>query len=162
MSRTLLRLQREAGISLEMPQLKRASSQVEWRISWFFWSCSSKRGVPLELPREPQGPALGASGKSILHASCKGPLGILLQSLPGLRFSSGGGPEPQSSSPVPTWISGFHWSFHRGEGLVSCGSIPIRSPLKLEKHCQASCRVDIGIGGFLSKCHKAVIPAIVF
>ena len=84
-----MRLQREAGISLEMPQLKRASSRVEWRISWFFWSCGSKRGVPLELPREPQGPALGASGKSILHASCKGPLGILLQSLPGLRFSSG-------------------------------------------------------------------------
>ena len=32
----------------------------------------------------------------------------------------------------------------------------VRSPFKLEKQCQGSCCVDIGIGGFLSKCHKAV------
>ena len=38
----------------------------------------------------------------------------------------------------------------------------VRSPLELEKQCQASCRVDIGIGDFLSRCHRAVTPAIVF
>ena len=38
----------------------------------------------------------------------------------------------------------------------------IRFPLKLEKQCQASCRIDIGIDGFLSRCHRAVTPAIVF
>ena len=35
-------------------------------------------------------------------------------------------------------------------------------PLELEKQCQASCRIDLGIGGFLSRCHRAVTPAIVF
>ena len=34
MSRTLSRLKREDGISLETPQQKGASSCVEWRISW--------------------------------------------------------------------------------------------------------------------------------
>ena len=38
----------------------------------------------------------------------------------------------------------------------------MHSPLELEKQCQASCWVDIGIGGFLSRCHRAVTPAIVF
>ena len=30
----------------------------------------------------------------------------------------------------------------------------VRSPLELEKQCQVSCRVDIGIGGFLSRCQR--------
>ena len=34
-------------------------------------------------------------------------------------------------------------------GLVSCGVTQVCSPLELEKQCQASCRVDIGIGDFL-------------
>ena len=48
-----------------------------------------KLGVPLELRQGPQGPARVASGKASLHASCERPLGILLQSLPGLQSSSG-------------------------------------------------------------------------
>ena len=32
----------------------------------------------------------------------------------------------------------------------------VHSPLELEKQPQASSHVDIGIGGFLSRCHKAV------
>ena len=35
-SRTLSRLKREGGFTLEMPQWKRASSHDEGRISWFF------------------------------------------------------------------------------------------------------------------------------
>ena len=81
-SRTLSRLKRESGISLQTPQWKRASSRVEGRISWFFLSCGSKLGVPLGLRWGPQGPTRGASGKSSLHASCEGSLGIPLQSLP--------------------------------------------------------------------------------
>ena len=46
--------------------------------------------------------------------------------------------------------------------LTSCGGMQVRSPLELEKQCQASCRIDLGIGGFLSRCHRAVTPAIVF
>ena len=110
---TLSRLKRQGGISLKMPQLKRASSRVERRISWFFSSCGRKLGVPLELRREPQGPALVALGKSSLHASCEGFLGIPLQSVPRPRSSSGLGLEPQVSPPGLTWISGFLWSFNR-------------------------------------------------
>ena len=36
------------------------------------------------------------------------------------------------------------------------------SPLELEKLCRASCQVDLGIGGFLSRCHRAATHAIVF
>ena len=39
MSRTLSRLKRESGISVETAQWKRASSRIEGRISWFFSSC---------------------------------------------------------------------------------------------------------------------------
>ena len=45
--------------------------------------------VPLELRQGTQGPTCVASGKSSLHASCEGPLGISLQSVPGPRSSSG-------------------------------------------------------------------------
>ena len=48
-------------------------------------------------------------------------------------------------------------------GGVSYGVMLARSPLELEKQCQASCGVDIGIGGFLrGLSSRAVIPAIVF
>ena len=47
-SRTLSRLKKEGGVSLEMLHWKRASSSVEGRFSWFFSSCNRKLGVPLE------------------------------------------------------------------------------------------------------------------
>ena len=71
------------------PQWKRASSRFEGRISWFFSRCGRKLGVPLELQQEPQGPSRVASGKSSLHWSCEGPLGIALQSVPDPWSSSG-------------------------------------------------------------------------
>ena len=98
--------QRGGRISLDLLQKKRASSHVEGRISWFFLSCGSKRGVPLDLRRGPQGLASFASAKSILHASCEEPLRISLQSLLGLRSSSGAEARPQGYSPVLTCISG--------------------------------------------------------
>ena len=111
-SRTLLRLKREGGISFVTPQWKRASSRVEGRISWFFSSCGSKHGVSLELRWRPQRPTRVASGKSSLHVSCEGPLRIPLQSVP--RPRSELRPEPQGSSRVLIWTSGFLWSFNRG------------------------------------------------
>ena len=45
--------------------------------------------VPLGLGQEPQGPDHVASGKASLHASCEGPLGIPLQSVPGPKTSCG-------------------------------------------------------------------------
>ena len=85
----LSRLKREVGISLEMLQWKRTSSRFEGRISWFFSSWGRKLEVPLELRQGPQGPACVASGKSSLHASCKGPFWIPLKSMQGPRSSSG-------------------------------------------------------------------------
>ena len=101
-------------ISLKTPQQKRASSHIEGRISWFLVSCSRKHGVPLELGQGLQGPSHVASGKSSLLASCKGLLGIPLHRCrvqgPHLELR----PQPQGSSPLLTWISGFLWSFYRG------------------------------------------------
>ena len=89
MSRTLARLNTEGGISLEMTQRKRASSQVEGRNSCFFYSCEIILGVPLEFCQGSQGPVRVAPGKSSLHASFEGPFRIPLQSMPGARSSSG-------------------------------------------------------------------------
>ena len=88
-SRTISRVKRESGISLETPQWKRASCHVEGIISWIFSSCSGKLGVPLKLRLEPEGPTRVTSRKSSLHVSCEGPLGIPLQSVPDPRSSSG-------------------------------------------------------------------------
>ena len=71
-------------------------------------------------------------------------------------------PEPQGSSPVPTWISGSSGVSAGESGLVSCGDMQVCFSLELEKQCQASCRVDIDIGGFLWRCLRAVTHSIVF
>ena len=122
----LSRLKREDGMSLETLQWKRASSRVEGRIFWFFSCCSRKLGVPLELQWGTQGPAPVASGKSSLHASCKGPLGIPLQLMPG----------PRSSSEAETATSVFlsradmdrgSYGVSLGEsGLISCADMHVR------------------------------------
>ena len=44
----------------------------------------------------------------------RGPLGTPLPSMPGLRRCVESVPEPEVSSPVPTWISGYFWSLPRG------------------------------------------------
>ena len=88
-SRNLLRLKKEGGLSLATSQRERASSHIERRISRFFLSCGSKYGAPLKLQRGPQGPARVSAGKSGLHASCEGPLGIALQFVLRPRDSSG-------------------------------------------------------------------------
>ena len=44
----------------------------------------------------------------------RGPLGIPLPLMPGLRPCVESVPEPEVSSPVPTWISGYFWSLPRG------------------------------------------------
>ena len=56
-------------IILEMLQWKWASSSLEGRNSWIFSSC----GRCSRLSREPQGPALVASGNSSPHPSCSVP-----------------------------------------------------------------------------------------
>ena len=68
----------------------------------------------LDPRRGPQGPALVGSGKASPHASCTGPLGIPLPSVPGPRPCVESVPEPEDFSPVLTWILGYFWSLPRG------------------------------------------------
>ena len=136
MSRTLSRLKREGGISLETLQRKRASSRVEGRISWFFSSCSRKLRLSLELRRGPQVPALVASGKSSLHVSFEGPLGIPLQSLPG----------PRSSCGFEAVTSGF----------LSNADMDVRVPLEIPQGSQASSRVATCKSALLSSWKSSV------
>ena len=69
--------------------------------------------------------------------------------------------EPQVSYPGLTWILGFLWSFNRGVSprLMWRHTSPLSS--RAVKAVSAFCRVDIGISGFLSWCHRAVTTAIV-
>ena len=61
-----------------------------------------ERPVPMRLPR--------------------GPLGIPLPTMPGLRPCVDSGPEPEYSSPVLTWILGYFWSLPRGVSpRLECG-----------------------------------------
>ena len=160
MSRTLSGLKREGRISLEMPYRKRASDAIEGTISWFFSSCC---WVPLKLRRGFQGPACGASWWSSLHASLEGPLGIALKSLPG----------PRSSSGVEAGNSGFLFRANMDLGVplgcpqgsqASSRVEPCKSALltSWKSSVRLPVRLSEGIGGFLSRCHRAVTPAIVF
>ena len=68
----------------------------------------------LDLRRGPQGPALVASGKAISLRVTRGPLGILLPSIPGPQPCEELEPELEDSSPVLIWILGNFWSLPRG------------------------------------------------
>ena len=72
-------------------------------------------------------------------------------------------PEPQGSSQGRTWISGFLHGIHRGVRASSLVE-PCKSALLLSQKSSVRLhvRLAIGIGGFLSRGHRAVTPAIVF
>ena len=70
-----------------------------------------------------------ASGKSSLHVSCEGPLGIFWQSLPGLRSSSG----------VVAGTTVF----------LSSANMDLGVPLKFSQGSHASSRVEICKADFL-------------
>ena len=115
MSRTLSCLKKESGISLEMPQWKKASSPIKRNIYWFFSNCARKLGIPLELRRGPQEHTPVASGISSLLRVSRALSGFLSSRCrgrgPHLEFRM----ETQVSPQFPTWISAFLWSFHRGD-----------------------------------------------
>ena len=140
MLRTLSWLSREGGISLEMLQKKRASSQVEGRISWFFSSCSRKHGVPLELRRGPQGLVVWPQESLVAMRDARELSGFLSSRYwvlgPHLELRS----QPQGYSVMLTWIWEFLWSFHRGV-----------SPRLLWSHASPlSSRTVTVVSGFLS------------
>ena len=118
--------------------------------------------VPLELRQGTQGPTCVASGKSSLHASCEGPLGIPRQSLPGPRSSSGVEARTSGFLSSADMDLGVPLEFPQGSKASSLVETRKSALLSSWKSCLASCRVDIGIGGFFLRCHRAVTPAIVF
>ena len=97
-------------ISIETPQHKWASFRLEGRTSWIFSSC----GRCSRLTTGPLRPALLASGTASPMRVERGPLGIPLPSMQGLRPCVEWVPEPEDSSPVLTWILGYFWSLPRG------------------------------------------------
>ena len=148
-SRTLSRLKREGGISLETLQRKRASSRVEGRISWFFSSCSRKLGFLSSYDGELSDPLTLTQGSPVFWelrgASCdSSPVAARAEVL---IWSWGW----NHKFPLQCW----HGSWRSSEvstgksALISCGAMKARSPLQLEKQCQTTCQVDIWISGIL-------------
>ena len=74
-------------LSLDTLQWKRASSHLEGRTSWMFLRC----GRCSWLTMGTSGTRSMASGKASPYASCYGPLGIPLPSMPGPKTLDGVG-----------------------------------------------------------------------
>ena len=77
MSNTLSSSKKECGICFETLQLKRASSRVEGRISWFLSSCGGKIRVPLELRGDLGDPLVFPQGSHISFGVVRGTWGFL-------------------------------------------------------------------------------------
>ena len=70
--------------------------------------------------------------------------------------------EPQGSSPVLTWISGFLWSFNRGVRPCLVWRHGTLLPSRGVKGLSGFLSIGIGILGFFLRCHGAVTPPFVF
>ena len=97
--------------SLETPQQKWVSSRLEGRTSWIFSSC----GWCSRLMTGTTGTRSGGLRKG--QSPCE--LLVGLSAFPyhryrGVRPCVESVPEPEHSSPVPTWILGYFWSLPRG------------------------------------------------
>ena len=98
-------------ISLETPQRKWASSRLEGRISRIFSRC----GRCSRLTTGTSGTRSGCLRKGQSPCELLGGLsGFLSRRCWGLRPYVESVPEPEDSSPVPTWILGYFWSLPRG------------------------------------------------
>ena len=98
-------------ISLETPQRKWASSRLEGRTSWIFSNC----GRCSRLTTGTSGFHSGGLRKGQSPCELLGGLsGFLSLRCRGLRPCVESVPEPEHSSPVPTWILGCFWSLPRG------------------------------------------------
>ena len=76
-------------------------------------NCGWNLGVPLDLQRGPQGPNHVASGFLVSMRVARGLSRFCSSCCWGLGHHLELVSEPQCSSPVVTWISGFLWSFNR-------------------------------------------------
>ena len=120
-SRTLSRLKREGGISLETPQGKEASSRIEGRISWFYSSWDKEIGVPFELQQGPLGTHSCCLRKASLHVNCEGPHTVLSRINVQLRH----GPSAEATAPAPRHPSSMSLL---DDLLVATGMLALMGP----------------------------------
>ena len=98
-------------ISLETPQRKWASSRLERRTSFILSSC----GRCSRLTTGTSGTRSGGLRKGQSACELLGGLsGFLSRRCWSLRPCVESVPEPEDSSPVPTWILWYFWSLPRG------------------------------------------------
>ena len=120
-------------ISLETPQRKWPSSRLEGRTSWIF----SSFGRCSRLTTGTSGTRSGGLRKGQSPCELLGGLsGFLSRRCRGLRCYVESVPEPEDSSPVPTWILG----------------VPLESP----QGSQSSSRVGACTCDFLPSCSSSV------
>ena len=99
-------------ISLLKTQRKWASSRLERRTSWIFSSC----GRCSRLTTGTSGTRSGGLRKGKFPCALLRVLsGFLSRRCRGLRPCVDSVPEPEDSSPVPTWILGYFWSLPYGK-----------------------------------------------
>ena len=140
-------------ISLEIPQRKWASARLEGRISWIFSSC----GRLSRLTTGTSGTRSGGLRKGQFPCELLGGLsGFLSRRCRGLRSCVESVPEPEDSSPMPTWIFGDFWSIPRGvRPRLEWGHARALSSRALQQ-CHTSLRMDQGICGYHSRLsHEA-------
>ena len=112
-------------ISLETPQRKWASSRLEGRTSWIFSSC----GRCSRLTTGTSGIRSGGLRKG--QSPCEllvGLSGFLSRRCWGLRPCVESVPEPEDSSPLPTWVWGTSGIYPGQSVLVSSGGMHVRFP----------------------------------
>ena len=98
-------------ITLETPLWKWASSRLEGRTSWIFLSC----GRCSQLTTGTSGTRSGGLRKGQFPCELlRGLLGFPSLRYRGIRPCVESVPEPETSSPVLTWILGYIWSLPRG------------------------------------------------
>ena len=140
-------------ISLETPQRKWASSRLEGTTSWIFSSC----GRLSRLTTGTSGTRSGGLRKGQFPCELLGGLsGFLSRRCRGLRSCVESVPEPEDSSPMPTWIFGDFWSIPRGvRPRLEWGHARALSSRALQQ-CHTSLRMDQGICGYHSRLsHEA-------
>ena len=98
-------------IRLDTPQRKWAPSHLEGRTSWIFLSCGRSSRITMGT----YGTRSGGLRKGQSPCQLLGGLsGFLSRRCRGLRACVESVPEPEDSSPVPTWILGYFWSLPSG------------------------------------------------
>ena len=115
-------------ISLETPHRIWATSRLEGRTSWIFSSCSRISRLTTWTSETRSGGLMkGQSPCKLLG----GLSGFLSRRCRGLRPCVESVPEPEDSSPLPTWVWGTSGIYPGQSVVLSSGGMHVRFPLDL-------------------------------